>query len=161
MPNLQARVVIKCAVITLIFLVVSGCSIQSDNTDAKMRSPSENMQITNSWYPIKSQECKMILDSFALVTVALGSNEEEYLITHIDEIKKNLESAGKVTSTALLNLAQTTSEPSIREYALEAVPILAQMGSLVNTERVDASVQINILNKLVQLTERVPDACKS
>ncbi len=64
-------------------------------------------------------------------------------------------------SQELLDLSQTTTEPSIREYALEAIPLFVQLGDLIAADSSESSSQIDFVNKMYALTGKVPDACKS
>jgi hypothetical protein len=79
----------------------------------------------------------------------------------MDEIKRNLEVTGEIVSRKLIDLSLTTTEPSIREYAIEAIPFFSKLGSLIADDSSQATFQVDYLNKMYELTGKVPDACKS
>ena len=141
------------------FLV--ACVIAPQEQGAKLRTAEEDEALVDAWYPIQSEECQLLVDSFSLIAAAIGSAEMEYQINNLDEIKKNLVSASKIVPPVLLELAQTTNEPSVREYALEAIPIFAQIGDAVVEDSSEFGGSLALLEKMAKLTGRVPDACKS
>ena len=141
---------------------LTSCGTYDSASELKPKSAEEQDKIHNSWYPVKSKECQLIVDSFSLVSAAIGSASDENLLNNMDQINENLESAGKTTSTALLNLANTTSEPSIKNWALRAVPIFASVGSMVSTSQSSgAKEMLSYFEGLSKLVEDVPDACRS
>jgi hypothetical protein len=142
-------------------LTLTACSFVPANESPKPRTAEENNAITDSWYPIQSEECQLLVDSMGLVQASIGSIDNQYLIENMDEIKSNLEITGRVVSQKLLELSQNTQEPSIREYALEAIPVYAQLGSLIADDSSDLSFQNDYINKMFNLSGKVPDACKS
>jgi hypothetical protein len=95
-----------------------------------------------------------------LIGAAIGGDELQYLAENMDEIKRNLEQAGRVTAAKVLELSLFTAEPSIRDWALEAVPIFASVSSMIIEDLGDTTGQIEFLTKLQKLTGKVPDACK-
>jgi hypothetical protein len=96
-----------------------------------------------------------------LIGAAIGSSDLEYLADSMEEIKRNLEQAGQITSIKVLELSLTTKEPSIREWALDAVPIFASASSWIIEDLNDSTSQMKNLIEFRNLTDRVPDACKS
>jgi hypothetical protein len=79
----------------------------------------------------------------------------------MEEIKSNLEQAGQITSIKVLELSLTTKEPTIKEWALDAVPIFASVSTWIIEDLNDTTSQMENLVKFRDLTDRVPDACKS
>lgn len=152
---------VQACLFLFILLTLAGCSSPSDNSSLKPRTQAEEEAITNSWYPIKNKECQLLVDSLNLIGAAIGGNDLQYLAGNMEEIKRNLEQAGQITSIKVLELSLTTQEPSIKEWALEAVPILASASSMITENLDDTAAQIEYLIKLRNLTDRVPDACKS
>ena len=142
----------------LVLLTLAGCSSPSDNSSLKPRTQAEEEAITNSWYPIKNKECQLLVDSLNLIGAAIGSSDLQNLASNMEEIKRNLEQAGQITSMKVLELSLTTSEPSIREWALDAVPIFASTSSWIIEDLDDTTSQMEHLRNL---TDKVPDACKS
>lgn len=138
-----------------------ACAIAPQEEGAKLRTAEEDEALIDAWYPIQSEECQLLVDSFGLIAAAIGSAEMEYQINNLDEIKKNLVSASKIVPPVLLELAQTTNEPSIREYALEAIPIFAQIGDAVVEDSSEFGGSLAFFEKMAKLTGKVPDACKS
>jgi hypothetical protein len=156
---LSKKIVFGLSLISLI--VSSGCSFTSEDSSLRPRTIAEEEAITNAWYPVTNQECQLLVDSLNLIQAAIGSSDLQHLSENMEEIKRNLEQAGQVTSIKVLDLSLTTSEPSIREYAIEGVPIFASLGSIIATDSEDFTSQIAFLTKLRNLTDKVPDACKS
>ena len=152
---------IRLSTITLSILVLSGCTFVPADEGARIRSSEENNAITDAWYPIQSQECQLLVDSFGLVGAAIGSSDTQNLVENMDEIKQNLEMTGEIVTRKLIDLSMTTTESSIREYAIEAIPFFSQLGSLVGGDSVQSEFQIDYLNRMYELTGKVPDACKS
>lgn len=146
--------------LTISLILIPGCSTTSENSSLKPRTTAEEDAIRNSWYPIKNKECQLLVDSLNLIGAAIGNNELQYLADNMEEIKRNLEQAGQITSMKVLELSLTTSEPSIREWALEAVPIFASTSSWIIEDLDDATSQMENLIKFRNLTDKVPDACK-
>ena len=126
-----------------------------------MRTVEENNAITDSWYPIQSKECQLLVDSFGLVQAAIGSNDTQYLLDNMDKIKSNLEITGQIVSQKMFELSISTQEPSIRDYALEAIPFYAHLGDLIADSSSETSFNTAYLNQMYELTGKVPDACKS
>ena len=145
----------------LSLLAMSGCTFVPANEGAKPRSVEENNAITDSWYPIQSKECQLLVDSFGLMRGAIGNPDSQYLLDNMETIKSNLETTALVVSRSLLELSQITLEPSIKKYALEAIPIFAQLGDLIVEDAGGFSFQVEYLNRMYELTGKVPDACKS
>ena len=142
-------------------ILIPGCSTTSENSSLKPRTTAEEDAIHNSWHPIKNKECQLLVDSLNLIGAAIGSSDLQHLASNMEEIKRNLEQAGQITSMKVLELSLTTSEPSIREWALDAVPVFASLGSIIATDSEDFTSQMAFLTKLRNLTDKVPDACKS
>ena len=147
--------------LTISLILIPGCSTTSENSSLKPRTTAEEDAIRNSWYPIKNKECQLLVDSLNLIGAAIGSSDLQNLASNMEEIKRNLEQAGQITSMKVLELSLTTSEPSIREWALDAVPVFASLGSIIATDSEDFTSQMAFLTKLRNLTDKVPDACKS
>jgi hypothetical protein len=143
------------------FLALSACTFVPAEEGLRPRTAEENNAITDSWYPIQSEECQLLVDSFGLVTAAVGNVESQYLLENMDQIKSNLEMTGLMVTPKLFELSQTTLEPSIKAYALEAIPLFSQLGDLIGDESGESSIQIDYLQRLSNLTGKVPDACKS
>ena len=141
--------------------LVSGCSVTSDDSSLRPRTLAQEEAIRNSWYPIKNEECQLLVDSLTLIGAAIGSTDLEYLAGNMEEIKNNLEQAGQITSIKVLELSLTTKEPTIKEWALDAVPIFASVSSWIIEDLNDTTSQMENLVKFRDLTDRVPDACKS
>jgi hypothetical protein len=152
--------IITSFLLTISLILIPGCSTTSENSSLKPRSIAEEDAIHNSWYPVKNKECQLLVDSLNLIGAAIGSNELQYLADNMEEIKRNLEQAGQITSMKVLELSLTTSEPSIREWALDAVPIFASTSSWIIEDLDDTTSQMEHLIKFRNLTDRVPDACK-
>jgi len=155
---MKSRIALGLAVVFLL----TSCSATSTSDDSSLRprTLAENEAIRNSWYPIKSPECQLLVDSMNLIGAAIGGDELQYLAENMDEIKRNLEQAGRVTAAKVLELSLSTVEPSIRDWALEAVPIFASVSSMIIEDLGDTTGQIEFLTKLQKLTGKVPDACK-
>jgi len=156
----MSRIVTSC-ILSISLIVISGCSAPSDDSSLRPRTLAEEEAITNSRYPIANQECQLLVDSLNLIGAAIGSTDLQHLSDNMEEIKRNLEQVGKITSVRILELSLATTEPSIREYAIEAVPVFASLGSIIAEDSEDFTAQMNYLTKLRKLTDRVPDACKS
>lgn len=152
---------ITSILLTISLILIPGCSTTSENSSLKPRTTAEEDAIHNSWYPIKNKECQLLVDSLNLIGAAIGSSDLQNLASNMEEIKRNLEQAGQITSMKVLELSLTTSEPSIREWALDAVPVFASLGSIIATDSEDFTSQMAFLTKLRNLTDKVPDACKS
>lgn len=152
---------VKFIASTLSLLAISGCSFVSVNEGPKPRTAEENNLIIDSWYPIQSKECALLVDSFGLIQAAIGSADGQHLIDNMDKIKRDLETTGLIVSQKLLELSQTTAETSIREYALEAIPFFVQLGDLIIGDMDESLAQVDLINKMSELTGKVPDACKS
>lgn len=149
------------AVLVTSTLSLTGCSAVSSDDGIKLRSESENSAIRDSWYPIQSKECQLLVDSLSLVSIAIGSIETDYLLENMEKINSNLEETGKLVVPRLLELSQNTVEQSIRDYAREAIPVFSRLDELVSEDTGGASGQIEFLSKMADLTGKVPDACKS
>jgi hypothetical protein len=147
--------------LTISLILIPGCSTTSEDSNLKPRTTAEEDAIYNSWYPIKNKECQLLVDSLNLIRVAIGSNDLQYLAGNMEEIKRNLEQAGQLTSIKVLELSLTTKEPSIKEWALDAVPIFASASSWIIEDLNDTTSQMKNLIKFRNLTDSVPDACKS
>jgi hypothetical protein len=83
------------------------------------------------------------------------------MLENMEQIKSNLELTGLMVTPKLFELSQTTLEPSIKAYALEAIPLFSQLGDVIADESSESSDQIDFLQRLSNLTGKVPDACKS
>lgn len=149
-----------CSLFIVLPILVS-CSSPSDDMSLRPRTLAEEEAITNAWYPIANQECQLLVDSLNLIGAAIGSTDLQHISDNMDEIKRNLEQVGKIASVRVLELSLATTEPSIRDYAIEAVPVFASLSSILAENSEDFTVQLNYLTKLRKLTDRVPDACKS
>lgn len=145
----------------LLLFTLSACSFVPIEDGLRPRTAEENNAITDSWYPIQSDECQLLVDSFGLVSAAIGNIDSQYLLENMDEIKSNLEMTGALVAPKLYELSQTTTESSIKSYALEAVPIFSQLGNLITDEAGEPSYQLDFLERLSKLTGKVPDACAS
>jgi hypothetical protein len=156
----MSKTIISFFVLMSLFLV-SGCSVTSDDSSLRPRTLAQEEAIRNSWYPIKNEECQLLVDSLNLIGAAIGSTDLEYLAGNMEEIKNNLEQAGQITSIKVLELSLTTKEPTIKEWALDAVPIFASVSSWIIEDLNDTTSQMENLVKFRDLTDRVPDACKS
>lgn len=152
---------IKIIALIMSMSTLTGCTFVPADESPRPRTVEENNEITDSWYPVQSEECQLLVDSFGLVTAAIGSIDDPNLLENMDEINSNLEITGRIVSQKLLELSQSTSEPSIREYALEAIPVFVQLGDLINEDSGDYSSATDFIGKLYGLTGKVPDACKS
>ena len=140
---------------------LNACSYEPEDTGLKPRTEQENNSITDAWYPIKSEECQLIVDGFGLVTLAMGNGDEKYLLNNADEIQEQLEITGDVVSKKFLELAKTTDEESIRDYVLEAVPLFAKLSNLLPFDSEDFDASLAYLEDWAALTGKVPNACKS
>ena len=149
------------AVLVTSTLFLTGCSAVSSDDGIKLRSESENSAIRNSWYPIQSKECQLLVDSLSLVSIAIGSIETDYLLENMEKINSNLEETGMLVVPRLIELSQNTAEQSIRDYALEAIPVFSRLDELISEDTGGASGQIEFLSKMADLTGKVPDACKT
>jgi len=149
-----------CSIFIILPILVS-CASTSGDSSLKPRTTAEEEAIYNSWYPIKNKECQLLVDSLNLIGAAIGGNDLQYLAGNMEKIKRSLEQAGQITSIKVLELSLTTQEPSIKEWALEAVPIFASASSMITENLDDTAAQIEYLSKFRNLTDRVPDACKS
>jgi len=147
--------------ILLLSFVLSACTFVPVEEGLRPRTTEENNVITDSWYPIQSEECQLLVDSFGLVTAAVGNVESQYLLENMDQIKSNLEMTGLMVTPKLIDLSQTTLEPSIKAYALEAIPLFSRLGDLIADKSGESTNQIDFLQRLSDLTGKVPDACKS
>jgi hypothetical protein len=156
---MSKKINIYVSLLSLIF--VSGCSFTSDNSGLRQRTTAETEAIRNQWYPIKSEECQVFVDSFSLAAAAVGNTDTEYLAENMEKINSNLEQTALLTSKVIFELALTTSDSSIRKYALEAAPLFAQLGSVIIEDLDSASSQIEFMTKFKELGDKVPDACKS
>ena len=103
----------------------------------------------------------MLVDSFGLITAAIGNIDSQSLLANMDQIKNNLEMTGLMVTPKLYDLSQTTLEPSIKAYALEAIPLFSQLGGVIADEASELPYDMEFLNRLSELTGKVPDACKS
>ncbi len=142
-------------------LTLTACSVVASDDGIKPRTQSENDAIRNSWYPIQSEECQLLVDSLGLVSVAIGNIQTDYLIENMSEIDSNLEETSRIVVPRLLELSQNTMEQSIRAFALEAIPVFSRLDELVSDEIDGAATQIELLSSMAELTGKVPDACKS
>ena len=152
---------VQACLFLMILPILVGCSSTPGDSNLKPRTTAEEDAIRNSWYPIKNKECQLLVDSLNLIGAAIGSSDLEYLADSMEEIKRNLEQAGQITSIKVLELSLTTKEPSIREWALDAVPIFASVSTWIIEDLNDTTSQMENLVKFRDLTDRVPDACKS
>jgi hypothetical protein len=152
---------VQACLFLMILPILVGCSSTPGDSNLKPRTTAEEDAIRNSWYPIKNKECQLLVDSLNLIGAAIGSSDLEYLADSMEEIKRNLEQAGQITSIKVLELSLTTKEPSIREWALDAVPIFASASSWIIEDLNDSTSQMKNLIEFRNLTDRVPDACKS
>lgn len=151
----------RFALIFLVLLTLSACTIAPAEEGQRPRTAKENNAITDSWYPIQSEECQLLVDAFGLVSTSIGNDESQYLIENMDKIKSNLKLTGEIVVPRLYELSQTTLEPSIRAYALEAVPFFSALGDLIVDDLGEPSFQLDFLNSMSELTGKIPDACKS
>ena len=142
-------------------VLITGCTFVSSEEGAKIRTVEENNAITDSWYPIQSMECQLFVDSFGLVAAAIGDLNSQYLLDNMDQIERNLQSTGEIVSQKLFELSLNTEESSIRTYALEAIPFFDSLKNLISDDTSDVNFQVESLNKMYELTGKVPDACKS
>ena len=142
-------------------LTLTACGTSS-SSELRPRTVEENAAIQDSWFPVRNKECQLIVDSFTLVSAAVGGTDTQYLAENMSEIERNLKSAGAATSEALLRLSNSTDEPSIRSWTLRAVPIFAKLGMLTSATDDQSNDQIlSFFSELSQLVEDVPSACKS
>lgn len=151
----------KLLCIVLLSFALSACTLVPAEEGLRPRSAEENNAITDSWYPIQSQECQLLVDSFGLITAAIGNIDSQSLLANMDQIKNNLEMTGLMVTPKLYDLSQTTLEPSIKAYALEAIPLFSQLGGVIADEASELPYDMEFLNRLSELTGKVPDACKS
>jgi hypothetical protein len=86
--------------ILLLSFVLSACTFVPVEEGLRPRTAEENNAITDSWYPIQSEECQLLVDSFGLVTAAVGNVESQYLLDNMDQIKSNLEEYQTKVDTA-------------------------------------------------------------
>jgi len=142
-------------------LILTGCTFSNSEEGLRPRTAEENLNIQNQWYPVKSKDCQLLVDSFNLIRAAIGSVEMGYLDENLELINSRLELSGRVTSQKILELATTATEPSIREYALEAAPIFAQVGFMIVNDDSDFDKQLKFLEDFSKISGKVPDACKS
>lgn len=152
---------ITSILLTISLILIPGCSNTSEDSSLKPRTTAEEEAIYNAWYPIKNEECQLLVDSLNLIGTAIGSTDLQYLADNMEEIKRNLNQVGQITSMKVLELSLTTTEPSIREYSLEAVPVFASLGSIIADSSEDFTSQTAYLYKLRAITDKVPDACQS
>lgn len=157
MKQIAFRVLISCA----LFAVLSACSFEEQDSGLKPRTEAENQAITDSWYPVKSEECQVILDAFGLVTLAMGNGDEKFLLDNPDKVQEQLEVTGSVVSKKFLELASNTKEASIRDFVLEAIPLFAKLDNLLPSDSEDFDASLAYLEDWAALTSKVPDACKS
>lgn len=142
-------------------IALSACSFESNKSELRPRTELENQAINDLWYPIKNDECQLIVDGFNLVRLALGNGDFQYLLSNSDKIKIQLRTTGDVVSSRFLELAKNTADKSIREYVLEAVPIFAKLQNLTLVDLDDFENTLEYLEEWATLTEKVPDGCKS
>lgn len=147
--------------IVLLSFALSACTLVPAEKGLRPRTTEENNVITDSWYPIQSEECQLLVDAFGLVTLAIGNTESQYLLENMDKVKKNLENLSRIVPPKLFELSQSTLEPSIKEYALESIPIFIRLGDLFVDDLEEPTSLFEYLNELSILTGKVPDACKS
>ena len=76
--------------------LLSSCSVQSSTDELKPRTVEENQAITDSWYPIKNDECQIFVDAFGLAQTALGSNDSGYLFENMEEIRQRIKQSSEV-----------------------------------------------------------------
>ena len=155
------KMILKLVATTLSLLALSACTIVSEEEGLRPRTTEENNAITDSWYPIQSKECQLFVDAFGLIAAAIGNNDSQYLLDNMEQINRDLETTGFVVSQSLWALSETTLEPSIKEYALEAIPMFIRLSDLIIEDPSDISIQTSYLSEMSELTEKVPDACKS
>ncbi len=142
-------------------LLLSNCGSAQRVEDLKPRTAEQNQAIRDEWYPIQNKECQLIVDSFNLFTAAMGTGEVNYLAENMDEVQERIRFTAEITSRALFELSQETQDNSIREYALEAVPIFARLGDIISSGDTEYDSQLRYLAELASLTGRVPSGCKS
>jgi hypothetical protein len=147
--------------ILMLSFALSSCTFVPAEEGLRPRTSEENNAINDSWYPIQSEECQLLVDSFGLVATAVGNLDSQYMLENMEQIKSNLELTGLMVTPKLFELSQTTLEPSIKAYALEAIPLFSQLGDVIADESSESSDQIDFLQRLSNLTGKVPDACKS
>jgi hypothetical protein len=147
--------------ILLLSFALSACTFVPAEEGLRPRTAEENNAITDSWYPIQSKECQLLVDSFGLITAAIGSVESQNLLENMERIKSDLEMTGLIVTPKLYDLSETTLEPSIKAYALEAIPIFSQLGGIIVDEAGEPLFDMDFLNRFSELTGKVPDACKS
>ena len=157
MKRIVPRVLFTCS----LFALLGACSFEEQDSGLKPRTEAENQAITDSWYPVKSQECQLILDAFGLVTLALGNGNENFVLANSDKVQEQLKITGNVVSKTFLELASNTNEASIRDYVLEAIPLFAKLDNLLPSDSADFDVSLAYLENWASLTGKVPDACKS
>jgi hypothetical protein len=162
MINLMNRKA-SLSIILVCLIIITGCGNTNELYNLRPKSVEEQQTIRDSWFPVKSFECQLIVDSFSLLTAAVGNDSLENLSQNMDQIEERLDSAGRATSTALLNLANTTSEESIRAWALKAVPIFSGFGDLIvsDVNSLASEEMLQYLSDLSKLVEDVPYACRS
>lgn len=156
---MSKKIISTLSLVSLVF--ISGCSSTSEDSSLRKRTLAEEEAIHNAWYPIKNKECQLLVDSMTLAQAAIGSNESQYIADNMEVIKSRLKMTEQVTSRAIFELSQSTNEPSIREYAIEAVPLFASLSSMFASDSEDFSSQLKYLAKFKALTDKIPDACKS
>lgn len=142
-------------------LATTSCSYSTSEEGLRPRTAEENLAIQNSWYPIQSMECQLLVDSFNLARAAIGSGETADILENQELINSRLELTARLTSQKILELATTTNEPSIRDYALEAAPVFAQLGTMIIDSESSLEEQFKFLEDFSEITGKVPDACKS
>lgn len=147
--------------ILLLSIALSACTFVPAEEGLRPRTTEENNAITDSWYPIQSEECQLLVDSFGLITAAIGNVESQKLLENMERIKSDLEMTGLIVTPKLYDLSETTLEPSIKAYALEAIPIFSQLGGIIVDEAGEPLFDMDFLNRFSELTGKVPDACKS
>ena len=147
--------------ILMLIFALSACTFVPVEEGLRPRTAEENNAITDSWYPIQSEECQLLVDSFGLITAAIGNIDSQSLLANMDQIKSNLEMTGLMVTPKLYDLSETTLEPSIKAYALEAIPVFVQLGSLILDEADEPSYNMDFLNRMSEITGKIPDACKS
>lgn len=142
-------------------LILTACTVIPAEEGARPRTVEENNAITDSWYPIQSEECQLLVDSFGLILAAIGNDDGQYLLDNMDEIKSNLKMTGEIVAPRLYDLSQTTLEPSIKQYALEMIPLFVQLEGMIANDSGDTLFQVELTEKMSELLGKVPDACKS
>jgi hypothetical protein len=154
----------KIVTLLLSAVLLTSCAIENSkptDNDLKPRTESENQAITDGWYPIKSEECQLFVDAYGLLGLALKESQEQTLSGNYEGAKESVEIAGSLIFERLSQLALTTSDESIREYATEALPLYQQVSSMFSVDNENFDAQLDFMDKFAQLTGEIPSGCKS